>query len=130
MKDSAADSDGQEAAADDIALQVKMEYVDENDGPNEPSPEAREAFNTIAIQSDHDEDDNEDNEDNDTQLSNDESTPPRLEMIDRETRAETSDTEYDTPVQLPGPPKRKISPKILQPQGWSGPSSQRPRTGR
>lgn len=69
MKDSAADSDGQEAAADDIALQVNMEYVDENDGPNEPSPEAREAFNTIAIQSDHDEDDNEDNEDNDLNLA-------------------------------------------------------------
>ncbi|SPO02786.1 uncharacterized protein DNG_05461 [Cephalotrichum gorgonifer] len=101
VEDSSADSDDQEVAVDDLARWVKMECVEERDGPNEPSPKAQEASNAITIQSDDSEDDH---EDDDTQLDDDDSTP-RLEIVDR--GVETSDTESDTPVQLPGPPKRK-----------------------
>ncbi|SPO06923.1 uncharacterized protein DNG_09617 [Cephalotrichum gorgonifer] len=83
-----------------------MEFVAEGSGAIDPSPEAQEASNAITIQPDDDEDGN---EDDDTQLDDDDSTTC-LEMIDRESRAETSDSECDTPVQLPGPPKRKPPP--------------------
>ncbi|SPO02471.1 uncharacterized protein DNG_05144 [Cephalotrichum gorgonifer] len=109
VEDSAAElsPDRQEAAPDDIARRLQMECVEERSEAIDPSPEAQEASNAITIQPDDDEDGN---EDDDAQLDGDSTTC--LEMIDRESRAETSDSECDTPVQLPSPPKRLEFPIV------------------